>query len=821
MAITIQDGFSVRTTVPVDARFVADTITSMNAMEAEVRYEGLTCYVVENGVLYHLKGGILNEHWLPVGSGDIVGPAGPVLNNSIAVFSGTSGKELKSTPVNIDAYGGITGVSEISAASALLGSLRIAEIVNSGSTGENVTLPITYGRVVLTNSSLVSIAEISTSFMVNPMSVEVTLHNRTGNKIILVHDYISASEAILLPNEKDLTIPNEGSVTLVKSSQAGGKFIIKGGAGGGQGSLNSSQLTLLTADDSLTDWDYTSSFTISKANPIHGEASYSLGMTTGENAKHKLIPVYPFFRKSNLAFLISYRGVSLNPISGSAKAVIYDQADEKIAEWILPAITSEIQKFGKTFFMPPSTTGVRLQIESTSTVVDEFIQFDNIEITSDILKSVNISNDTDWAPFTPVANGVGTISNASGTWRREGPNLVMRGRFAVGTPSATVFSINIPNGHKAIFPYSFHVGTGTREAGAATYSKDHVANVYTETSIAFSIREMNSSTSPFGIASATSIFGGSGQQFMFDVSIPIQGWASSIPHIVAPVDQVTERIINFQFKSTALTDSDPIGAYNYYNYTANSNSRTLATTVQTSQTPADMSVNGIKIFTRTYNAASGASNPARFEIKIAEPNQMEACDTFIFKDASRLVSASEGFFADGTAQYGLFLCKFNPYTGILSIDGGRAISGGVTSNAILFNDLTSQTNGYVCFTASKLAQGVAIPVPARYVVKTYQSGSYYYNIYNDGWVEQGNNGSVGATTLVIPARDTTYVLSGNRNDNPITGFDSDSGILFTSKSTTSFTSKIGSSFGGSAVCWTFRGYGSSSVVKSLGADPIY
>lgn len=71
MAIEIQDGFRIPTAVPIDSRFVKANIAQRNAIPAEERYEGLPCYVVEEGKTYYLAGGVSNANWSEIGSGGV------------------------------------------------------------------------------------------------------------------------------------------------------------------------------------------------------------------------------------------------------------------------------------------------------------------------------------------------------------------------------------------------------------------------------------------------------------------------------------------------------------------------------------------------------------------------------------------------------------------------------------------------------------------------------------------------------------------------------------------------------------------------------
>ena len=63
MAIELNDGFEVKTNLPIDARYVVADIVARDALVPEVRYLGLPCYVVSEKKRFILKEGITNADW--------------------------------------------------------------------------------------------------------------------------------------------------------------------------------------------------------------------------------------------------------------------------------------------------------------------------------------------------------------------------------------------------------------------------------------------------------------------------------------------------------------------------------------------------------------------------------------------------------------------------------------------------------------------------------------------------------------------------------------------------------------------------------------
>ena len=82
MAIEVQDGFNISTNKPVDDRYVKATLIERDAMVPEVRYIGLTCFVVSENIRYILRNGITNDDWEPDDGGEGGGGTNPLIIGS-------------------------------------------------------------------------------------------------------------------------------------------------------------------------------------------------------------------------------------------------------------------------------------------------------------------------------------------------------------------------------------------------------------------------------------------------------------------------------------------------------------------------------------------------------------------------------------------------------------------------------------------------------------------------------------------------------------------------------------------------------------------
>lgn len=132
--------------------------------------------------------------------------------------------------------GGLTGVKTV-------GPFLVNEVIDSATTGANANIPIpTSGYLTLTNASLTSIDTIvnnaDNEFLVltNRTGVSININNETGG---------TAANRIVTGTGSFLTLENNASIMLAYSS-ANSRWMVVGGTGGGNASVN------LTAGENLT-----------------------------------------------------------------------------------------------------------------------------------------------------------------------------------------------------------------------------------------------------------------------------------------------------------------------------------------------------------------------------------------------------------------------------------------------------------------------------------------------------------------------------------------------------------------------------------------
>jgi len=155
-----------------------------------------------------------------------------------------------------------------------------------------------------------------------------------------------------------------------------------------------------------------------------------------------------------------------------------------------------------------------------------------------------------------------------------------------------------------------------------------------------------------------------------------------------------------QYTLSTLANA-PVGTFITFRYAANTNTRTQTTVLQApAQTTANMNANGILIYTRAYNAASTDAQPAAIAIQIGKG--LKGISRNLYKSTGKVTAGNLDFWVAGTTDdIGVKYNTYNESTGILYIDAGNISQTTTVSHAFLFEDITSQTSGYLVVNASK------------------------------------------------------------------------------------------------------------------------
>lgn len=168
---------------------------------------------------------------------------------------------------------------------------------------------------------------------------------------------------------------------------------------------------------------------------------------------------------------------------------------------------------------------------------------------------------------------------------------------------------------------------------------------------------------------------------------------------VSSSNQITSSdSIVFVHKTTAIVDSDPVGTYNTFSYAANNNF-TICPTPPT-QTSASMNANGIQMFSKAYSATSTCASPSRVQVKLDK--YLKGSPVKLYKSTGKVTSGSlDVIVGNGDLQsFGMMFKDYNESTGLFTFDSGYQSRAANTTTSFIFSDNTTQTNGYIAFSAS-------------------------------------------------------------------------------------------------------------------------
>lgn len=140
---------------------------------------------------------------------------------------------------------------------------------------------------------------------------------------------------------------------------------------------------------------------------------------------------------------------------------------------------------------------------------------------------------TDWQAYTPSASinqGLGTLANVDVYWRRVGTDIEIRGSFTTGTVAASEARLALPAGLSTTSDVTqntiigvFGRGVSTATKGGFMIKQHNVNYVCFSANAVFSGNTTISTNPELGSA----IFG-SGDKVSIQLSVPIQGWSSTV-----------------------------------------------------------------------------------------------------------------------------------------------------------------------------------------------------------------------------------------------------------------------------------------------------
>jgi hypothetical protein len=375
-----------------------------------------------------------------------------------------------------------------------------------------------------------------------------------------------------------------------------------------------------------------------------------------------------------------------------------------------------------------------------------YIVVNGVEVSYDVARlntSATLSKGmgTSWQGFLSAGDIV-TATN-SGAANNDGSGVAFT-MSKVGKPNVTGVNVtpfvNVPQPDSqnayltagATSAAANIIGTVSQSSGAGIYSYNATTGIFTALKkcvVDFSVSSQGGGSgaqvllyknSTFVTAhnSTTSVFSDGSFQMEFNVGefffaycnggaisqsfIKVSATALSDQILTAPETFSTDTAsLQYAPSSTytlATLNTAPVGTYITFTYVVSTNTRTQTTTRPT-QTDANMNANGMLIYSRAYNAASTAAQPAAIAIQIGKGLKGKSLD--FYKSAGKVTAGSlDTVVQSASTLTGCFYKDYNEVTGILIVDAGLATATTV-SHTFEFSDTTAQTSGYVVINASK------------------------------------------------------------------------------------------------------------------------
>lgn len=406
---------------------------------------------------------------------------------------------------------------------------------------------------------------------------------------------------------------------------------------------------------------------------------------------------------SGMTFYFKYDG---NDNDG--RFVVYDVTNSReiASEVNFVKLANKSTRYSLSFYVPASCTQIRWGYKVLVANVGKILLIDDVEMSTDPFVSKDlidprtvvsaagnagqtITVDATDIPFIEVEDELGLWDGDSFTVPKDGDYIVS---------GHVIFNSAASRG------VVIYVNGSISKRGGETVS---ISNHHFETSITLNRGDVVS----IRVA-------GSGGTLVNDLSlhyIHIQKIPSSTSHILTPSDTFSTDTApltyagSSQYTLSTLANA-PIGTFITFTYDASTNTRTQTNAAPPAQSTSDMNQNGIQIFTRAYNAASTAGNPAAIAIQIGKG--LKAADLKLYKNVGKDIQGSPDRSVSSTDSvgYGARIKDYNELTGILIFDSGWQETT-ITGASFLFSDLASQNNGYLTINAGRTLPLLAVPVP--------------------------------------------------------------------------------------------------------------
>jgi len=242
------------------------------------------------------------------------------------------------------------------------------------------------------------------------------------------------------------------------------------------------------------------------------------------------VPVKARGNKTGVKFVYTYTGNDVD-----VKPEIYDVTNgaSLVLDTVLVKATSSYKTFEIYIDVPSTCAEMRLGFQTKVENIGAVLTVDDFQFNADALAPSEVYASSDWEEYTPVIEGLGTVTNLQANYRRDGGDLIVRGWANAGTPTAVALTISLPTGLE-IDPDRLpaksnkrnRVGEITRiEAGQRHYGQGGIAHTETPGS---TTKVYYSTLPSFDFEFTTNVGTdfATGDGIAWEFRVPIAGWSN-------------------------------------------------------------------------------------------------------------------------------------------------------------------------------------------------------------------------------------------------------------------------------------------------------
>ena len=411
---------------------------------------------------------------------------------------------------------------------------------------------------------------------------------------------------------------------------------------------------------------------------------------------------------SGMTFYFEYDGAD-----NDGRFVVYDvtNSQEIASEVNFVKLASKSTRYSLSFYVPASCTQIQWGYQVLVENVGAQLIVDDVEMSTNPF--VSVPQPEQGGIYSTNSTTTGTVNLNTNT------SINANGIFSVS--GDTVTALKKCSVNASIYNLASSTAAGQQVNVSLTYKGVVIAIDLSRAGASAQGMRASASASLIMQPGETLIFSQGGDQTPSYAMSMVA--TASTSHILTPSDTFSTDTAPLTYANAATYTlstlaNAPIGTYITFTYAANGNTRTQTTgTNRPTQTDADMNQNGIQIFTRAYNAASTAGNPAAIAIQIGKGLKGKSLD--LYKSAGKVIAGSLDYLVFGTdsASRGVRLREYEETTGILTLDAGLQENTNITNALLRYTDTSTQNNGYLTINASRSLPLLAVPVPLTAYLK--------------------------------------------------------------------------------------------------------